>query len=178
MNSGIISIRYAKALLAYGNESGSAETLYRETGRLADSFAVRPELSDALANPVLSEAKKIGLIHVAAGGAVSQAFERFIRLLTRNRRLPLLRWISLMYGDLYRREKHVVQARLVTAADLPAGTEAALEERLAALTADTLEIRTEVKPALIGGYRFYYDTYRLDASVASRLRTIREKLKN
>lgn len=178
MNSGIISIRYAKALLAYGNETATAGRLYRETGRVALSFAEQPELAGVLANPVLAERRKIELIRAAAGGSAGESFHRFVRLLLRNKRLHLLRWVCLMYGDLYRKEQHILPARLVTAAALPEAVGAALGKRLESLVPGaTLEISTQIKPGLIGGYRFYYDTYRLDASVVSRLRTIREKLR-
>lgn len=178
MNSGIISIRYAKALLAYGNETAAADELYRETGRVALSFAEQPELAEALANPVLAGQRKIELVRAAAGGSTGKPFDRFVRLLLRNKRLHLLRWICLMYGDLYRKEQHILPARLVTAVGLPETTGAALRKRLESLVPGaTLEILTQVKPVLIGGYRFYYDTYRLDASVVSRLRAIREKLR-
>lgn len=178
MNSGIISIRYAKALLAYGNETGTAGELYSETARVALSFTEQPQLAEVLANPVLAERRKIELVRAAAGGSAGESFSRFIRLLLRNKRLHLLRWICLMYGDLYRKEQHILPARLVTAVPLDEPVGAALRQRLESLVPDaTLEIRTQVKPELIGGYRFYYDTYRLDASVISRLRTIREKLR-
>lgn len=176
MNRGIISNRYAKALLAFGKDRKVEDELYARTEVLARSFADNPELGEALDNPILPPGRKKELIRVAAGGTVSKEFGRFVELLIRNKRLPLLYSVCLVYGDLYRREKHIQKALLVTAAPLPPATENQLQERLAALTPDTLEFHTRIKPELIGGYMFYYDTYRLDASMASRLRSIREKL--
>ena len=48
MYIGVISMRYAKALLAYADESGTADTVYAEAGTLADSFSKVPELRQAL----------------------------------------------------------------------------------------------------------------------------------
>ena len=36
-------MRYAKALLAYADESGTADTVYAEAGTLADSFSKVPD---------------------------------------------------------------------------------------------------------------------------------------
>lgn len=53
MYIGVISMRYAKALLAYADEKGTEDTVYEEAGILADSFSRIPELRQALDNPVL-----------------------------------------------------------------------------------------------------------------------------
>ena len=44
MYIGVISMRYAKALLAYAGEKGTEDTVYEEAGILADSFSRIPEL--------------------------------------------------------------------------------------------------------------------------------------
>lgn len=176
MNHGIISIRYAKALLAFGKDTGTEDDLYEKTTRLAQNMVAQPALTTALANPILPASRKKELLRIAAEGAASNPFDKFIQLLIRNKRLSLLQSVCLMYGDLYREEKHIRKALLITAAPLPAETENRLQKQMKTLTTDTLEFHTRVKPGLIGGYMFYYDTFRLDASVASRLRAIREKL--
>ena len=53
MYIGVISMRYAKALLAYADEKGTEDIVYEEAGILADSFSRIPELRQALDNPVL-----------------------------------------------------------------------------------------------------------------------------
>ena len=53
MYIGVISMRYAKALLAYADEKGTEDTVYEEAGILADSFSRIPELRQALDNPCL-----------------------------------------------------------------------------------------------------------------------------
>ena len=45
MYIGVISMRYAKALLAYADEKGTEDTVYEEAGILADSFSENPRTS-------------------------------------------------------------------------------------------------------------------------------------
>ncbi len=59
MYIGVISMRYAKALLAYADEKGTEDTVYEEAGILADSFSRIPELRQALDNPVLPAENKV-----------------------------------------------------------------------------------------------------------------------
>lgn len=42
MYIGVISMRYAKALLAYADEKGTEDTVYEEAGILADSSRESP----------------------------------------------------------------------------------------------------------------------------------------
>ena len=66
MYIGVISMRYAKALLAYADEKGTEDTVYEEAGILADSFSRIPELRQALDNPVLPAETFIGNRRISA----------------------------------------------------------------------------------------------------------------
>jgi len=44
-------------------------------------------------------------------------------------------------------------------------------------TKGTVEFKTEVNPELIGGFILEYDTYRMDASVKTKLNNILTQLK-
>ena len=44
-------------------------------------------------------------------------------------------------------------------------------------TKGTVEFKTEVNPELIGGFILEYDTYRMDASVKTKLNSILTQLK-
>ena len=45
MYIGVISMRYAKALLAYADEKGTEDTVYEEAGILADAPASQEDTS-------------------------------------------------------------------------------------------------------------------------------------
>ena len=54
MDIGIVSMRYAKALIDYAYNSGKEDIMYREFSTLAHSLETYPELREALLNPILS----------------------------------------------------------------------------------------------------------------------------
>ena len=68
MNTGVVSMRYAKALLAYAKAQGKEDVVYEEVKSLAVHYAEVPELRRAIENPVLDVEQKLNLLCEAAGG--------------------------------------------------------------------------------------------------------------
>ena len=109
MEVGILSMRYAKAIIEYAQEKGLEDRLYQEFLTLSHSFCEQPGLREALDNPVITTKEKLALVCTAADGdgKSTREFVRFITLVLRNRREGYLQFISLMYLDLYRKLKHI-----------------------------------------------------------------------
>ena len=64
----MVSVRYAKALLAFAKENGKEDRVYAEVKALADHYAQLPKLKKAIENPVLAEDEKLKLLIEVAGG--------------------------------------------------------------------------------------------------------------
>ena len=81
MNEGLIARRYAKALLKYAQEKDKTLPVYEAARQVEASFIARPDLQEALLNPVLSAGEKEALMLSAAGvdAASSEEYLRFIR---------------------------------------------------------------------------------------------------
>ena len=116
MDIGIVSMRYAKALIEYAKGTGAEDRVYHELRMLERSFRKHPDLREALDNPILRTKEKFALICTAAvgNGEVSREFSRFIALVLRNRREYYLQYICLTYLDLYRKLKHIGVGKLIT----------------------------------------------------------------
>ena len=117
MDIGIVSMRYAKALMEYAKSTGTEDRLYTEMRTLSRSFRKHPDLRAALENPVLPVQEKFSLICTAAVGdaPVGQELSRFVTLILKNRREAFLQYICLSYLDLYRKSRHIGVAKLTTA---------------------------------------------------------------
>ena len=68
MDIGIVSMRYAKALMEYAKSTGTEDRLYTEMRTLSRSFEKHSDLRAALENPVLPVQEKFSLICTAAVG--------------------------------------------------------------------------------------------------------------
>ena len=102
MNTGVVSRRFAKALLAYAKGEGLEDKVYKEVKTLAAHFAEVPGLRRAVENPVLERSKKLELLCEASGGKdVSQVMTRFLSLVLEDRREKFLQFMMWSYIDLY-----------------------------------------------------------------------------
>lgn len=175
MNIGIIPMRYAKALFAFAQDKGVEETVYAEMGMLAKSFAEHATLRTVLDNPMMKANDKKKLICTAAGTQVSDVFVRFIELVLHHRREEHLQSVALMYLDIYRKAKNIFIGTLVTATPMSDETQQRMKSILMKDTKGTLDFKTSVNPEIIGGFIYCIDTYRMDASVATQLKRVKNQ---
>ncbi len=178
MDIGIIAARYAKALMEYAQTTGSTEAFYAEMRMLDESFRRHPELRDALDNPVLTVEKKRRIICIACVGdkPVRAELERFVSLVMKNGREAFLHFIALAFIDRYRKTNHIGVAKLTTAVPVSPRMEGYIRERSTALLhARDMELQTEVNPDIEGGFIFDVNDYRLDASIATQLRRVKQQ---
>ncbi|MBQ3722139.1 MAG: F0F1 ATP synthase subunit delta [Bacteroidales bacterium] len=149
MNIGVISRRYATALLKYVTESGHGEQVYAQVKAL-------------LADPD------------TAPKPLCEDLQKFTALLVKNDRMPMVKLVFSSFLQQYEAQAGIHVARLKTAVDSPA-----LQEKLQAFVREkiggTVEFKTEVDPDLIGGFVLDVDGCRMDASVARQLDDIRKQ---
>lgn len=176
MDLGVISVRYARALLKCSIEAKAEDKVYQEMQTLAENFIKYPELRRAIDNPMISKEKKSELIKVAAGGKVSEITERFINLVLQEVRESAIQFIANSYITLYRQQKNITRGKLTTAVPVSDAMKQKMRKMVESRTNGTVEFSTEVDPELIGGFVLEYDTYRMDSSVKSQLNKILKQL--
>jgi len=177
MDIGVISVRYARALLKSATEQKLDETVYQEMQLLAKSYIDVPQLRQTIDNPMLSKDKKEMLLLTAVGGQPTDLTKAFIQLVLREGREPVMQFIANSYVTLYRQQKNIIRGRLITAARVSPVTEQKMRQMVESKTNGTVEFETEVNPDIIGGFILEYDTYRMDASVKAKLNNILNTLK-
>ena len=177
MDIGVISTRYARALLKSATDAKLEDQVYQEMLTVAKSYADVPQLRQAVDNPMLPREKKQMLLETAAGHAPSQLTCSFIALVLKEGREPVMQFMAYSYVTLYRKQKNVIRGKLTTAARVSADTEQKMRRMVESKTLGSVEFETEVNPDIIGGFILEYDTYRMDASVKTKLNTILNQLK-
>lgn len=150
MNTGIISSRYAKALLRLVDETGNGQAVYDQVRQiLKDPDSMPKELE-----PELS---------------------RFVALLVRNKRLEYVKQILHRFTELYDASRGRRLVTLRTAVPAPE-MEQRIKDLLQARLGGEVILTTEVDPSLIGGFTLTIDDKLLDASVSRQLEEIRRQL--
>ena len=176
MDIGVISVRYARALLKSATEAKIEDAVYTEMQQLAKSYVEVPQLRFTIDNPMLSKDKKEALLLTAVGEKPSDLTKTFIQLVLREDRERVMQFIANSYVTLYRQQKNVIRGRLITAAAVSPATEQKMRQMVEGKTNGTVEFESEVDPDIIGGFILEYDTYRMDASVKTKLNSILTQL--
>ena len=176
MDIGVISVRYARALLKSATEAKIEDAVYTEMQQLAKSYVEVPQLRFTIDNPMLSKDKKEALLLTAVGEKPSDLTKTFIKLVLKEDRERVMQFIANSYVTLYRQQKNVIRGRLITAAAVSPATEQKMRQMVEGKTNGTVEFESEVDPDIIGGFILEYDTYRIDASVKTKLNSILTQL--
>ncbi|MDR0894183.1 MAG: F0F1 ATP synthase subunit delta [Prevotellaceae bacterium] len=178
MDIGIISSRYAKALMQYALSTSTEARLYDEVRSLERSFRRHSNLREALSNPILGIKEKMQLLTVATvgSGELSRELGRFFALVLRNRREQYLQYICISFLNLYRNRHHIATVKLITAVPPQRTVWERIRKKARKLLHADIELHTEVDPAIEGGFIVELNDYRLDASIATQLKRVKKQL--
>ena len=176
MDIGIVSMRYAKALMEYAKSTGTEDRLYTEMRTLSRSFE-KHLICVRHGEPVLPVQEKFSLICTAAVGdaPVGQELSRFVTLILKNRREAFLQYICLSYLDLYRKSRHIGVAKLTTAVPVSREIWERIRNSASHLLHAKMELQTDVDPSIEGGFIFDINDFRLDASIATQLKRVKQQ---
>ena len=177
MDYGVISVRYARALLKSATELKVEEKVYADMTMLAACYADVADLRTTIENPMLQRAEKQRLLTTALGPQADELSKRFVALVLKEGREKVLQFMAHSYITFYREQKNIIRGKLTTAVAMSDATEQKMKQMVESKTQGTVEFNTEIDPSIIGGFILEYDTYRMDASVKTRLNTILSELK-
>ena len=149
MNTGIISSRYASALLRYTQETGGGERVCAQVRRLLEHPEEQP-------------------------GPLEPELERLVSLLVKNGRLEDVRFVFRSFIAMYYRSRGIEVARLtavVPAKELERKLQNILEKQLGT----EVLLEASVDPDLLGGFTLEIGDYLLDGSVRRQIEAIRRQ---
>lgn len=175
MNTGVISSRYAKALLKYAESEGVGELVCRQSLALSNVLQMSEVRSVFDGKSSVSDSKKLSLLESALNESLSPVLSNFLKLVLKRGRSEYLRYILQDFTDIYFKSNKILFARLVTTVE-----SVELEERLRSMVIEAtgckqLNIITEIDPELIGGFVFTLDDIRIDSSIKRQLDTLRKQ---
>ncbi|MGM9704610.1 MAG: F0F1 ATP synthase subunit delta [Prevotella sp.] len=177
MDIGVISVRYARALLKASVDANSEETVYEEMNTLAHNYISVPELRLTIDNPMLSKQHKAELLVTATGGKPCEITRSLINVVLKEDRVNIMQFIANSYITLYRKHKNIIRAKLSTATEVSSDIKEKMKKIVESRTnGETVDFETQIKPELIGGFVLEYDTYRMDNSIKTKLNTIMTQL--
>ena len=169
---------YARAWFELAHQHGQLDEAADEARQLSELFASSDDLGRLMANPAIDTGERASLIDRLFRDRLSELTLKFLHVVNRKGRAKRL--AAILRALIAEVDKHhgVVPATATVADELP-------QDRLDAVAADlgrslgdkTVRLEQRVDPSVIGGMRIRIGDRLLDASVATQLKGIENRLK-
>jgi F-type H+-transporting ATPase subunit delta len=167
--------RYAEAAFQIGSAEGNLDAWERDLGRIGQLMQ-DDELRRIVEHPVVPYADKERLLVRLAGPETIREAVELVLLMVRRGRPRAIGPMVRHFGELLRRERGIVLAEIRSALPLEDAQRSSVQERLAELTGEQVEMNEVVDESLIGGIAVRIGDRLYDASVRSRLERLRARL--
>ena len=169
---------YAKSLYTLAVEENLTGDILLQMQSVRDIFAAEPDFVTLLAASNITKEERTGMLDACLRGKVQPYLLNFLKLLTENGLIRLFGACCEAYEKLYNADNGILAVSVVSASALTEDQKRRLKEKLDSRTGMNVHLRCTVDPACIGGIRIDYGDQRIDSTVANRLATMAELLKN
>jgi len=175
MNESQISVRYAKALFQSASEKKLLDQVSGDMELLAETCKL-DNFRHMLEMPSLQVSQKNKLVDTLFAKHMSEISLSMIRLIIQNKREIYLSGIARNFRDLYRRERGIRTAELLTAVPVDEAAVNSIRELIKKAYDADVDLSTSVDGEVIGGFVLTIEDMQYDASVASNLKKMKKQL--
>ena len=173
-----VGSRYAKALFDLASETKQIAAVEADLKSLKAALAESKDLRVLVGSPAFGAADKgKGLAAIAAKANFSDTTAKFLGLLAANGRASLLASVITGFEALASKARGAVSAQVTTAVPLSAAQSKGVAAALRQALGKDPEIETRVDPAILGGIKVRVGSRLFDASLKSKLDSLKFALK-
>ena len=174
-----LAARYAKSILDLAVERGQLDAVHNDMLVLQSACRGSRELVSLLRSPIIKADKKEKILEAITAGKISELTWAFIKLLLNKEREGYLPEIATAFVDQYKVYKGISTVKLTTAVPVDEDVKQLFLQKLGAERhLQQVELETEVRSELIGGFILEIGDLRVDSSVAFELNNIRKQFEN
>ena len=171
--------RYAKSLIDLAIERNELETVYKDILFLQEVCNNSREFVALMKSPVIDIDKKEKVFAAVTKGRISELTASFHHLLIRKGREANFPEIIQAFISQYNKYKGIHIIKLTTAAPVSEELKQEIVSKVQSQTSmKKIELRTEVKEDLIGGFVLEMGDMLVDASISYDLKAIRKQFLN
>ncbi len=170
--------RYATALFELAQAAGSTDAVAADLDRLKAMMAESADLDRLVKSPVFSADEQLkAMTAVLSAAGISGIAANFVKLVAQNRRLFALPSICAAFTALVSASRGQSVAQVTVAEPLSDTYYAALKEALAQKTGKDVSLDVSVDPSILGGLIVKVGSRMVDASLKTKLNSIRHAMK-
>ncbi len=171
-----LASRYAKSLLDLAVEQNSLDATLQDVQLIDKTIRSSSELAAVLKSPVIKADQKDAVVEAVFGDKLGTLTRAFVKLLTTKSREGTLAEMATAFMSQYRTMQHISRVKLITAVPVSEQVKESIRQKVAAaMPGQTIELATEVRPELIGGFVLEMGDKLVDASIKRDLADIRKQ---
>src|SRR5262245_30643092 len=170
--------RYATALFDLARETNAVEQVQSDLKFFDALIADNPDLMRLVRSPVFAaEEQAKALVAVLAKAGISGTAANFLRVVASNRRLFAVRDMIRDFNKLVAAHKGEVTAQVTVAEQLNDARMNEIRAALREVTGKDVKVDVTVDPAIIGGLKVKLGSRMVDASLRTKLNSIKIAMK-
>lgn len=170
--------RYATALFELADEAGSIDAVKADLDTLASLIAENADFARLVRSPVFTADAQLKAVTAVLGTlGIGGLAGNFVKLAAQNRRLFALPAMISAYRTLVAARRGEVTAQVTAAEPLSATQADSLKAALAEKTGKDVTLDVTVDPAILGGLIVKLGSRMVDASLKTKLNSIRHAMK-
>jgi len=171
--------RYAQALFALAEETGTTEKVAADLATFAQLAASSPDLQRFIKSPVFSAEEQVrALDAILARAEIGGVAANFLKLVAAKRRLFAIVEMIRDFNLLNDARKGITRANVTVAEELGSEHVEALRNALVEISGGgEVDIAVKVNPAIIGGLIVQIRSRMVDSSLRTKLNSIRARMK-
>ena len=170
--------RYATALFELARETNALDAVQADLATFDRLLSESPDLTRLVRSPVFSgEDQAKALIAILDRAGIKGVAANFLRIVAQNRRLFAVREMIRGFNALVARQKGEVTADVTVAQPLNDARLNEIRDALRAVTGKDVTMHVDVDPSIIGGLKVKLGSRMVDASLRTKLNSIKFAMK-
>lgn len=169
------TVRYAKSLISISKEQNSLETSYNDMLLVSSFCSSNKDFVNLLKTPIVKTDLKIKILNELLAKSISDLTLSFIILIAKKKREILLPEIAECFIALYKNNKNIKEVSVVTAKPLDDDLRKEVMSYIEKQSNSKIELKEIIDESLIGGAIIRMDDKQLDASISSKLKSLKNQ---
>ena len=170
-----IAVVYSRSLFEAALDADKLDVVREQLGEFADVLDGNRELQVFFFSPYFSTEEKKDGLHRAVEGA-DPLFLNFLELLLENHRAPVIFRVRRGFDTLWEGHNRLLPVEVTSAVELDEQTVRGIGDRIAEQTGRKIELSSIVEPDILGGIVVRVGNQVLDASIRTRLDSLRKQV--
>lgn len=175
MKSSKSAIRYAQALLDLAIEQNKVDAVAADMKFMATVCAENRDLEVMLQSPIVKADKKVAILN-AIFDQFDALTKSFVELIAKNSREAYLPQIAGAFEGILKAYQGIVPVTLISAQKLDDKVKQEIVAKVQGMTTGKIEVTEQLDADLIGGFIVRMGDNQIDASIASQINNLKQRL--